>query len=90
MDCKMACGPVVLAKIHADMKKITVIEGQLEKYVGYPGSDCRNGALIHYKNNSGHKVMESLSSHHAIVIQGDVAPLICQIGRVYGMEVEIL
>ncbi len=90
VDCKMACGPVVLAKIHADMKKITVIEGQLEKYVGYPGSDCRNGALIHYKNNSGHKVMESLSSHHAIVIQGDVAPLICQIGRVYGMEVEIL
>lgn len=90
VDCRMACGPVVLAKIHADMKKITVIEAQIEEYVGYPGSDCRNGALIHYKNGSGHKVMESLSSHHAIVIRGDVAPLIGQIGRVYGMEVEIL
>lgn len=90
VDCRMASGPVVLAKIHADMKKITVIEAQLEEYVGYPGSDCRNGALIHYKNNCGHKVMERLSSHHAIVIQGDAAPLILQIGRVYGIEVEIL
>lgn len=90
VDCRMACGPVVLAKIHADMKKITAIEAQIEEYVGYPGSDCRSGALIHYKNNSGHRVMESLSSHHAIVIRGDVAPLIGQIGRVYGMDVEIL
>lgn len=90
VDCRMACGPVVLAKIHADLKKITVIEAEIEEYVGYPGSDCRNGALIHYKHNSGHKVMECLSSHHAIVIQGEVAPLILQIGRVYGMEVEIL
>lgn len=90
VDCRMACGPVVLAKIHADLKKITVIEASIEEYVGYPGSDCRNGALIHYKHNSGHKVMERLSSHHAIVIQGDVASLILQIGRVYGMEVEIL
>lgn len=90
IDCEMECGPAVLAKVHADMKKITVIEAEIEKYVGYPGSDCRNGALIHYKNRCGHRVMESLSSHHAIVIKGDVAHLIRQIGRVYGIEVEVL
>lgn len=90
VDCRMECGPVVLAKIHGDMKKITVVEAEIERYVGYPGSDCRNGALIHYKNRNGHRVMESLSSHHAIVIRGDVAFLIRQIGRVYGMEVEVL
>lgn len=90
IDCRMECGTVVLAKVHADMKKITVIEAELEKYVGYPGSDCRNGALRHYKNRAGHRVMESLSSHHAIIIKGDIAFLIRQIGRVYGMEVEVI
>lgn len=90
IDCRMECGPVVLAKVHADMKKITVIEASIEEYVGYPGSDCLNGALIRYKNGCGHRVMESLSSHHAIVIKGDVAYLIRQIGRVYGIDVEVL
>ena len=90
IDCRMECGPVVLAKVHADMKKITVIEADLEKYVGYPGSDCRNGALLHFKNRNGHRIMESLSSHHAILIQGNCGFLIQQAGRVYGMEVEVI
>ncbi len=89
IDCEMECGPVLLAKVHADMKKITVIRARIEKYVGYPGSDCLNGALIRYQSDCGHQVMESLSSHHAIVIKGDVAHLIRQIGRVYGIEVEV-
>ena len=88
-DAEMSCGPVVLAKIHANMRKITVIEAELKRYVGYPGSDCRNGAIFHYKNKSGHKIMESLSSHHAIVIQGDVAHLIQQMGKVFDIEVEL-
>lgn len=33
--------------------------------------------------------MESLSSHHAIVIQGDVAHLIQQMGKVFDIEVEL-
>ena len=45
-DAEMSCGPVVLAKIHANMRKITVIEAELKRYVGYPGSDCRNGAIF--------------------------------------------
>lgn len=71
------------------MRKITVIEAELKRYVGYPYFDCRNGAIFHYKNKSGHKIMESLSSHHAIVIQGDVAHLIQQMGKVFDIEVEL-
>lgn len=89
-DCRMECGPVVLAKLHADMKRITAIEAYIERYVEYPGSDCRNGALIRYKNHAGHEVMESLSSHHAIIIEGNVAFLIRQLGKIYGIEVEVI
>ncbi len=45
-----------VGKVTADMKHIVIIEAEIEDYVQYPGSDCRNGALIRY--NDGHKVME--------------------------------
>ncbi|MCM1134111.1 MAG: hypothetical protein NC400_00915 [Clostridium sp.] len=90
IDCEMKKGKITMAKVRPDMKKITIIEAEIEDYVQYPGSDCRNGALIRYRNNSGHKVMESLSSHHAILIQGDVTHLLVQMARVYGIEWEII
>ena len=90
IDCRMKEGPVTLAKLHADMKKLTVIRAAIAGYVQYEGSDCRNGALLRYEHDSGHGVMESLSSHHQIIIQGEVAPLLNQLAKVYGFEVELL
>ncbi len=90
LDCRMATGPVTMAKLHPDMHTLTVIEAEIEDYVQYPGSDCRNGALIRYSNDSGHGVMEKLSSHHAILIQGNVTHLLTQIARVYGFKMEVI
>ena len=90
IDCRMKKGPVTMAKLHPNMKKITVIEAELEDYVQYPGSDCRNGALLRYRNGDGHRVMESLSSHHALIISGDVAYRIAELARVYGFECEVI
>lgn len=90
IDCRMKTGPVTMAKLHPDMKKLTIIEAEIEDYVQYPGSDCRNGALIRYSNRNGHKVMESLSSHHAILIEGADTPLLLQMARVYGFEAEVI
>ena len=90
IDCRMKCGPITMAKLRSDMKGITIIEAEIEDYVQYPGSDCRNGALIRYRNGKGHKVMESLSSHHAILIQGDVTHELAQMAKVYGFNTEIL
>lgn len=90
IDCRMRTGEVTMAKLHANMKKLTIIEAEIEDYVQYPGSDCRNGALIRYRNGNGHKVMESLSSHHAIIIQGDVTPQLLQLAKVYGFETEVI
>lgn len=79
-----------MAKLRPDMKKITIIEAEIEDYVQYPGSDCRNGALLKYSNGSGHRVMESLSSHHAIIIRGRVTHLLQQMARVLDIETEVL
>jgi hypothetical protein len=90
IDCRMKTGDITMAKLHPDMKKLTIIEAKIEDYVQYPGSDCRNGALIRYKNQVGHKVMEGLSSHHAILIEGAVTPQLLQMSKVYGFETEVL
>ena len=88
IDCEFPIGPITLAKIHPDFKKLSVIRGEIEKYVQYPGSDCRNGALICYCD--GHRVMESLYSHHALILTGDKVPELTQMAKVFGFETEII
>lgn len=84
VDCRMEEGPVTLAKIYPDFRRISLIKATLEAYVQYPGSDCRNGALIRYED--GFKVMEELSSHHSLIISGDVIPLLRQVAKIFGWE----
>ena len=69
---------------------MTIISCEIDGYVQYPSSDCRNGALLHYKNNNGHEVMDTLGSHHAIIIQGDCKAQLIQISRVFGFDLNIL
>lgn len=71
-DIIWACeGDVTLAKIYPDFKRLSIIEAEIEDYVGYPGSDCLNGALIRYKNGNGAAVMENLCSHHSLILAGN-------------------
>jgi hypothetical protein len=88
VDCRLPVGPATLAKINSDFKSITIIEAEIEDYVQYPGSDCLNGALVRYKD--GHKVMEGLSSHHAIVMSGDWKTALLQMAKVFGLKPEVL
>jgi len=90
VDCRFAKGPITLAKLSSNMKKITLIECEIANYVQYPGTDCVNGALLRYKNNNGHEIMDSLSSHHALLIQGDHIPTLLQAARIFGFEVQKL
>jgi hypothetical protein len=85
IDCRLPTGPVTLAKIYPGFKKLSVIEAAIEDYAQYPGSDCRNGALIRYKD--GHRVMEELCSHHSLIVTGDVRPQLRQLAKVFGWQV---
>ena len=85
IDCRMKEGPVTLAKIYTGFRKISLIQAQLETYVQYPGSDCRNGALIRWQD--GYRVMEELCSHHSLIVAGNVIPLLRQVAAVFDWEV---
>ncbi len=88
LDGRFPVGPVTLAKIYPGFQKLSIIKAEIEDYVQYPGSDCRNGALIRY--NDGHKVMEALCSHHSLIITGDVTPALLQLAKVFGWEANVL
>lgn len=84
VDCRMPEGPVTLAKIYPDFRKLSIIRAEIEEYVQYPGSDCRNGALIRYRD--GYRVMEELCSHHSLIIEGDVGEQLKLLAGVFGWE----
>ena len=87
-DCRLPKGAVTLAKIYPGFKKLSIIEAEIEDYVQYPGSDCRNGALIRYKD--GYAVMDELCSHHSLIISGNVKPQLLQLAKVFGFKATVL
>ena len=88
IDCELPVGDMVLAKINPSFDRITVIPGELEKYVQFPGTDARNASLLHYAK--GEKVMEELPSHHQMIITGRQAAGITQIAKVFGWTCEVI
>lgn len=88
VDARMPIGKVTLAKLYPGFKQLSVIRAEIVDYVQYPGSDCRNGALIRY--NDGHAVMDALCSHHSLIISGDVKPQLMKVAQVFGWEVKCL
>lgn len=90
IDAEFPKGDVTLAKIYPDLKRLSIIEAEIEDYVGYPGSDCRKGALIRYKNGNGEEVMENLCSHHSLIIVGDQKAKMIQLAKVFGWKTIIM
>lgn len=88
VDCRLPEGDMVLAKINPSFDKITIIPGQIEKYLQFPGTDARNASLLRYRN--GERVMEALPSHHQMIITGKQKAAIGQIARVFGWECEVI
>jgi len=68
LDARLPAGDATLAKLDPGMKKMLVLEGHLKGYVQYPGSDCRNGAIL--KVSDGRKMLDKLYSHHVLLMPG--------------------
>lgn len=88
VDARLPLGDVTLAKLYPGFQRLSVIPAKLEAYVQYEGSDCRNGALFRY--GDGHKVMDALCSHHALVVAGDVKTELTQLARLFQWEAMVL
>ena len=88
IDARLSTGPMTLAKLHPELARMQVITGELENYVQYPGSDCRNGALL--KVRDGRELMKSFYSHHYCLMTGRRATDIENVTRVMNVEAEVL
>ncbi len=88
MDARMATGPMTLAKLHPELRSIQAIAGELEGYVQYPGTDCRNGALLKVKD--GQAIMKAFYSHHYCLLTGKHIVDIENVARVMEMAAEVL
>lgn len=88
IDARLPEGPITLAKLQPTFDTLTVVEGALEGYAQYPGSDCVNGGVI--KIPDGHKLMDRLSSHHMLLMTGHNLVDIQMIAGIFGLKLEVL
>ena len=86
LDARFPEGPITLAKLLPSLETMSVIEGEIEKYIQYENSDCLNGAVI--RVSDGHQLVSSLSSHHYLVLTGHRLAEIRQIAKVFGLDIE--
>lgn len=49
VDCELPVGDMVLVKINPLFDRITVIPGEIEKFVQFPNTDSLNATLLHYQ-----------------------------------------
>jgi hypothetical protein len=86
LDARFPEGPITLAKLHPTLETISVIEGEIERYIQYDDSDCLNGAVIRVAD--GHRLVSSLTSHHYLILTGHRLADIRQIAEVFGFNIE--
>ncbi len=84
IDAELPVGPVTLAKLDPLLRKLQVIPGEIVGYAGYPGSDCRNGAIV--RVGDGRALMNSLYSHHQCFTTGDKALELGLVAQAFGLE----
>lgn len=88
IDGRYPLGDLTIAELHPTLGKLLAVEGILKDYLQFPGSDCRNGALIKVKD--GHQLMKSLYSHHGCLIPGHKKVELDLLATVMDMKLEIV
>lgn len=86
IDARLPTGDITLAKLHPTLDRIMTVKGSLEGYAQYPGSDCRNGAIV--RVTDGYKLVNSLYSHHYCILMGRNSVEIEMLAKVFDLEVE--
>jgi len=86
IDARLPAGDITLAKLDHTFSKLMSIKGELVDYVQYPGSDCRNGAVVRIRD--GHRLMDSFYSHHILLVSGHWGPQITNLARVFDLELK--
>jgi hypothetical protein len=86
IDAGLPLGDLTLSKLDPRFERLVVAEGELERYAGYAGSDCLNGAVIRVPD--GHRLMQRLPSHHSLLTVGHDRAGFALLARIFGLELE--
>lgn len=86
LDAQYAPGDITMITMHPMMEKMLVVEGVLEGYAQYPGSDCRNGGIVRVQD--GYKLINKLYSHHSIVAKGKLLNDMKYVAGIFNLQVE--
>jgi len=86
LDARIPEGEITLAKLHPTMQKWTVAEGELTGYAQYEDSDCLNGGVI--RIGDGQKLLDTVSSHHYLLMTGHHLADIRMVSKLFELEVE--
>jgi hypothetical protein len=73
---------------HPTLNKLTVTEGDLTGYTQYADSDCLNGAVLQVPD--GRHLVNTLSSHHYLLMAGQHLADIEMMGQLFDIEIEKL
>lgn len=88
IDARLPEGDVTLAKLGPRLDSLSLAEGALTGYAQYPGSDCLNGGVIRVRN--GHRLMNSLSSHHYLLMTGHQRTTLELVSRVFDLSLDVI
>ncbi len=88
IDARLPVGAMTLAKLQPNFAALSVLEGELEGYAQYPGSDCLNGAVLKVKD--GDRLMRTLASHHYLLMTGHNLADIHQIAKIFDLTVDAI
>lgn len=88
LDARLPEGDVTLLKLMPPYDTISVVEGKLVCYAQFPGSDCRNGAIIRVPN--GYRLLKELASHHYIITVGKNLADVETMASVFDMDVRVI
>ncbi len=86
IDARLPEGDLTIAKLDPTMQKLLMVEGSITGYAQYPGSDCRNGAVIRVPN--GYRLLDKLYSHHILLMSGHVGVELENMARALGLEID--
>ncbi len=86
IDARLPEGPMTLLKLVPPFDRLSVVDGELAGYAGFPGSDCLNGAVLRVPN--GPRLMKDLASHHYILAAGDYRASVDLLGQLFDLQVE--
>jgi hypothetical protein len=85
IDARLPQGKMALLKLVPPFDTLSLVEGEITGYAGFPGSDCLNGAVL--RVSDGRRLMRELASHHYILACGDMGTQVDLLGQLLGLKV---